>query len=406
MLFNRKRCQPVRIDRGPAVEILEGRRLLSASAHGAFSGGGHLGPTIEFSQAPAKVQAGLDALATADGLADPTSTQTVYLSNVNGVERYSVDVAGTGTTTVLTVNQNGAAVTAPTKSATTFGDLQAADSAAANEITAIASALNLTAPASTTSVNVTTPSGGTAIYSVRLSSSSTSGGRGTTVTVDANGNPVGNQNLPFSVLPSAIQAGLTSLAGTTIDSTAMVHVRTLNGITTYSTTIATGTGTSNTVTVNASGVAASLPSATQTTLGTLQSSDAAAATELQTLATADGYAGTLPASTVVSAYDEANGTTIYTISVPVSQTGSSGSSTCTINLTLSVDQDGNPTVLPTGGRDRGLGGGGCDGNGGGASSSSTSATTSGGSTSGGGGGSGSSSSGSSSFVYGLAFRRR
>jgi hypothetical protein len=405
-LFNRKRSQLARNPgfnrRGPAIEILEGRRLLSASAHAALAGGGHPGATLEFSQAPAKVQAGFDSLATADGLADPTSTQTVYLSNVNGVERYSVDLTGTGTTTVLTVNQNGTAVTSPTKSTTTFGDLQTADSAAANEITAIASALNLTAPTSTTTINVTTPSGGTAVYSVRLSSSSTSGGRGATVTVDANGNPVGNQNLPFSVIPSTIQAGLTSLAGTTIDSTATVHVRTLNGVTSYSTTLSTGTGTSKTVTVNASGAAANLPSTTQTTLGALQSSDAAAATELQTLANDDGYSGTLPTSTVVSAYDEANGTTIYTISVPVTQSSSSGSSsTYTINLTLSVDQDGNPTVLPIGGgRGEGFGGGGCDGDGGGSSSSSTS-TTSSGSTS-----TTSGISNSGSFVYGLAFRRR
>lgn len=401
-MFNRKRIQSQRgagLDRrGPAFEILEARRLLSASAHAAFasgaSGGGHLGSTIEFGQAPAKVQAGLDALATADGLTDPTSTQTVYLSNVNGVERYSVDITGTGTTTILTVNENGVAVTAPAKSTTTFGDLQASDSAAASEISAIATALSLTALTSMTTVNVTTPSGGTAIYSVRLSSSTTtSTARGTTVAVDANGNPVGNQNLPFSVIPSSIQAALTNLAGTTIGSTATVHVRTLNGVTTYSTTISTGTGTSKTVTVNASGVAANLPSTTSTTLGALATTDAAAATELQALATDDGYSGTLPTATVVTAYDEANGTTIYSIAVPVSQADRSGSGTYTVNLTLSVDQDGNPTVLPTGG-DGGSGGGGCDGGGGSSSPTSSGSTSASGTAA------------SGSFVYGLALRHR
>lgn len=379
------------------IEVLEGRRMLSASAHSTGSGQAHAAlagngfghggqsATLEFSQAPAKVQSGLDALATADGLGDPTSTQTVYLSNVNGVERYSVDLTGTGTTTVLTVNQNGVAVTAPTKSTTTFGALQTSDAAAATEITAIASALSLTAPTSTTNVNVTTPSGGTAVYSIQLAAGSGTG-RGTTITVDANGNPAGNQNLPFSVVPSTIQVALTNLAGTTIGSTATVHVRTLNGVTTYSATLSTGTGTSTTVTVNSSGAAASLPSTTSTTLSALQTSDATAAAELQTLANDDGYSGTLPTSTVVSAYDEANGTTIYTISVPISQTNSSGSGTYTINLTLSVDQDGNPTVLP--GRADGFGGGGCGADGGRSSSGSSQGSTA-----------------SGAFTYGLAIHR-
>lgn len=371
------------------IEVLEGRRMLSASGHAALAGNGfgHGGQsaTIEFSQAPTKVQSGLDARATAGGLTDPTSTQTVYLSNVNGVERYSVDLTGAGSTTVLTVNQNGVAVTSPTKSTTTFGDLQTSDATAASEISAIASALSLTAPTSTTNVNVTTPSGGTAVYSVQLSPSSGTG-RGSTITVDANADPVGNQNLPFSVIPSAIQVALTNLAGTTVGSTTTVHVRTLNGVTTYSATLSTGTGTSKTVTVNTSGVAANLPSTTSTTLAALQSSDTTAATELQTLANDDGYSGTLPTSTVVSAYDEANGTTIYTISVPVSRSDSSGSGTYTINLTLSVDQDGNPTVLP--GRGDGFGGGDCGGGGGPSSS-----------------GSSQSGAASGAFTYGLAIHR-
>jgi hypothetical protein len=403
-LLNRKNRKPGRQLSAAAwrpIEILEGRRMLSASAHAAFGGGGHGGhsATIEFSQAPAAVQTGLDNLATADGLTDPTSTQTVYLSNVNGVERYSVDINGTGTQSILTVNQNGVAVTAPTTSATTFGALGTSDSAAATEITAIASALSLTAPASTTVVHVTTTSGGAITYSVHLASSTT-GTKGATIAVDSNGNPVGNQTLPFDVLATAIQNGLntnapsgaTALAST---STQNVKVQTLNGVTTYSTTF-TVSGTTTTVTVNSAGTLTSLPSTTSTTFSALPT---VAQTELQTLATADGYTGTISSSATISAYDEANGTTIYTITLPVTKTGSDGTSTYTINLTLSVDELGNPTVLPGGG-DFGGGDGGCDSGGASSSSSSSSSGTSTASSS------ASTRFALNGFTYNLAMRRR
>ena len=329
------------------IELLEGRRLLSAS-HGAFGGHGRQVSTIEFSQAPAVVQSGLDALAATDGVAAPTSTQTVFLSNVKGVERYTVDIVGTGTETALTVNQAGTPVTAPTTSTITFGALGAADAAAANEISAIATALSLTAPASTTTIHVST-TGGVSTYSVALASSSatTRHRRSVEITVDASGNPLGNIDLPFSVLPAAIQAALNNHApaGATAlapSSTQTVRVRTTSGITTYSTPY-TVSGTATTVTVDTTGTLATLPSTTDTTFSAIPS---AAQTELQTLATADGYSGTIPTSQTVSAYSEANGTTIYTVTLPAAKTGDSGQ-TFTINITLSVDQLGNPTTLPT-----------------------------------------------------------
>src|ERR1700761_8313357 len=76
-------------------EGLEGRQLLSGGGH--HGGGGHGGDfggfgggfgssAITFSQAPAAVQTGLDALATTDSLTAPASTAKVYLGNTNGVE--------------------------------------------------------------------------------------------------------------------------------------------------------------------------------------------------------------------------------------------------------------------------------------------------------------------------------
>jgi hypothetical protein len=151
-----------------SLEGLEDRRLLSAGHglghHGGMGGGfgcpgGPAEATIVFSQVSATIQSGLNALATADGVAAPTDAQTVYLGNSNGIETYTVKISGTGTTTKLTVDQNGNAVAAPTQSSTTFGEVT--NTAVTDEISAIATALNLTAPASDTTVNVSTTAAGT-----------------------------------------------------------------------------------------------------------------------------------------------------------------------------------------------------------------------------------------------------
>src|SRR5207244_9781123 len=104
-----------------------------------------------------------------------------------------------------------------------------------NRINTIATALGLTAPTSTTTVHVTMPTSGPAVYSVTLSPSDTTDTAGrhrhsTTIAVDANGNPVGNQRLPLSTLPTAVQNGLTSnapSAATAPPPSSLVTLRTL-----------------------------------------------------------------------------------------------------------------------------------------------------------------------------------
>lgn len=401
----------------PSIETLEDRRLLSATVHHAHAvhhaakhaqaaraasvaasvlqtiaspsssssssstsststsssdSDGILVDTIQFSETPAAVQTGLKKLASSDDLAAPTASQTVYLGNVNGIETYSLAYTSSGSVTRLTVDQNGQSVTAPTQSTTTWGTLSGSgmgsNAAAAAEITKIATALGLTAPTSTTTVYVSTDANGIVTYSVRLNSSSSSSSSSsdaydgqTTISVDANGNPVGRQDLPFSVLPAPIQNGIndhlpsgaTALAST---STQTVNVRTTNGTTFYSTSF-TVSGVTSTVTVDSTGALATVPSTTTTTFASLESSDSAAASGLQTLATENG-AGTISSSQIITVYNEGNGTTIY--SVTLSATSSSTGRTLT--LTISVDQAGNPTVPPSqdhGGCD-GIGGGGAD----------------------------------------------
>jgi len=362
-LFNRKRDQrpsespfskrPFTAD----IEKLEDRRLLSAGFHhGGLGGYGfeHDLSTIEFSQAPAAVQTGLDKLAAKDNVTAPTSTQAVFLGNSRGVETYTVDI--TGTDTRLTVDQNGNPVTAPTNSITTFGAIT--NTTVTGEISKIASALGLTAPTSTTMVRVTTAANGTSTYAVRLSASDTSGHRGRAISVDSSGNPVGNQNLPYSALPTAIQNGLNTnrpSSATALDatSTQTVRVRTANGVTTYSTTFTSG-GTQTIVTVDATGKLTKLPSHSTVQF---QNIPKAAQTELQTLATASGVSGTISPTQSVDAYDEANGTTIYSVTLATTKTGSSGN-TYTFNITISVDENGNPTTTPhDGGEGEGGGGG-------------------------------------------------
>ena len=332
------------------LEQLENRQLLS-HFHGGFgfTGSPYSGNTIEFSQAPAAVQTGLDALATKDSLTPPasTSTQAVYLANVNGVERYTIDITGTGTNTQLTVDQNGSPVTAPTTSKTTWATLSGtgtgSNAAAAAEISNLATALNLTAPATTTNINVSTAADGVSTYTIRLTP--TSGHHATVISVDSNGNPVGDITIPFSGLPTALQTTLNAHVPTgasALTSSSSIQVRTANGVTTYS-AVFTSSGTKTTVTINANSQLASLPSYTTTTFQSLPSATSA---EIQTLATADGYSGTIASTTSVLAYDEGNGTTVYNIALPVSKTGHSGK-TFMVNISISVDQAGNPTTLPT-----------------------------------------------------------
>jgi hypothetical protein len=139
-------------------------------------------------------------------------------------------------------------------------------------------------------------------------------------------------------LNSNAPSGATALDTT---STQKVSIRTANGVTTYTVKF-TASGTTSTVTVNSAGVLTSLPSTSTTTFSTIP---VAAQTELQTLATADGVSTAIDSAASVRAYDEANGTIIYTITLQADNTSGKG----THRITLSVDQAGNPTVPPTGG---------------------------------------------------------
>jgi hypothetical protein len=354
---NRYRRPIPKVEPTVIIEPLEDRRLLSHGGFGfggfGFGGGGGRGgfgrglSSVEFSQAPSKVQSGLDMLATADNLAAPTSTQTVYLGNQNGVETYTIDITGTGTQTALTVDQDGGPVTAPTNGTTTY---MMVPSAVSMEASAIASALSLTVPATTASVRVSTPSGGTSVYTIELVASSTSTHtHGRVFEINASGDPVGSLNLPFSAIPSSLQTALnnnrpstaTALATT---STQSVKIRTNSGVTTYSTSFTVGSATT-TVTVNTGGTLTSLPSHSTTTFSTLSTTVQDA---INALAADNGATGTVAGTTTVQVYDEANGTTIYSVNVNGSKIGFSGNS-FTYNLTISVDQDGNPTTLPSGG---------------------------------------------------------
>ena len=203
-------------------------------------------------------------------------------------------------------------------------------------------------PASGASVPVSTPTGGKSVYTIALVSSSalTSHLRGRIVRVDASGDPLGNLSLPFDALPTSIQTALntnrpTSAAALATTSTQSVKIRTSSGVTTYSTSFTVGS-TTTTVTVNAAGASTKLPSHTTTTFSALTTTVQCA---IQTLATDNGATGTIAGTTSVQVYDEANGTTIYSVNVNGSKIGLSGTS-FTYDLTISVDQNGNPTTLP------------------------------------------------------------
>jgi hypothetical protein len=197
----------------------------------------------------------LTSLATADSQTI-SSTQTVYIRPVNSTTTYYTVVLtpSTGTTIKLTSDENGNPVTAPTSSTTTFGAVT--DTAATTELTSLASALNLTAPASTDNVTVRTANGLTT-YSVSLAPTSGTG-HNVTVTVDAAGNPAGHMTIPFSALSSTIAGGLTKLAtadSQTIAATQNVRVATAGGTTTYTVRLV-GSGQTFEYTVDTTGAAA------------------------------------------------------------------------------------------------------------------------------------------------------
>jgi len=340
--------------RADTFEALENRELLSA-AHSLISHGydfsrfiPHVASSIQYGQAPGAVQTGLTTLATNESTAAPTTTSTITLGNHNGTETYTTTVTGTGTSSQITVDQNGNPVTAPTVTNTTFGAIT--NTAVTTEITAIATALNLTAPDASASVTVITPASGPVVYVISLSPAASSSTHhrftpSTTVSVDDAGDPVGNQTLPLSVFSSAIQTGLTAAApagATALSPTSLVTVRTLDGQTTYSATFH-ATGIVTTVTVNAAGSLTNLPSTSVVTFSTL---DSTVQTALQTLAADEGFTGTIDGTQNVTAYDEGNGTIVYSVRVSITVTTDSGA-TYTYSLTVSVDQNGNPTVPPT-----------------------------------------------------------
>ncbi|MFA6046122.1 MAG: hypothetical protein WC718_14150 [Phycisphaerales bacterium] len=338
-------------------ENLEGRLVLSAGDLLSSDGlrdaleRSHGAVTIQFAQLPSVIQQGIDTLAGQRGLTPPAadSTEIVFLNNRNGVETFSFDFAGTDTHTILTVDQNGNAVTPPARSTSTWAVLNGtgagSNAAAASEIGAIASALRLNVPTDSTVVKVTTNASGDSTYSVSLRAAA-GRGRSTTITVDQNGNPVGKQDLPFSVLPVAIRTGLNNArpaGAAALDDASIqkVTVATKNGVTSYS-TIFTANGARTTVTVNAAGSLPSLPSRSKTTFGVIP---VAAKGELLSRALAAGVPNGIPDSQQVSIYDEANGTVLYTVNLKAQKTLLNGR-TANVNVYFTVDQNGNPTSLP------------------------------------------------------------
>jgi trimeric autotransporter adhesin len=355
--------------RPPMFESLESRRLLSASTmmhsgmheptlDGAFAGnfagtsGGPFGAEfhtaapavseVAFSLLPSTIQSGLTTLATTDGVTAPSSTTEVYLGNQDGVETYTVHETGTGTSTTLTVDSTGKAVTSPTESTTTFGAITS--TAVTSELSSIASALSLTAPTSTSTVHVSTSLSGSTTYSIALTSSSTSTSgyaRSTVISVDSSGNPVGNESIPLSVLSTAIQTALKSNAPTgaaALTSTSLISVQTIDGVTLY-TAHYSSTGTETSVTVNSAGKLTSKPTSTTVDYSTLPT---AAKTELQTLATAKGVTTAIASTQSVTETTEPSGTVLYTVQLAAASTTDS---TDAYPITLTVDASGNSTVL-------------------------------------------------------------
>jgi hypothetical protein len=189
--------------------------------------------TTTFGAVPTAVQNGLQALSSTT---IPT-TQAVFVQKISSATTYyAISLTG-GTSAAashIVVDQNGLPAGSER---VTVGELQ---NGPANDKT-IASGLQSLAPsgvtiAATQSVSVRTFNGSTT-YSVRLENSN---GTETDITVDSSGKVLtltapNFTTTTFGATPSAVQAGLQAIApsGTTIASTQLVFVVTINSTTTY-----------------------------------------------------------------------------------------------------------------------------------------------------------------------------
>lgn len=366
--------RPLITDPSPVkMEDLEGRALFSFGpgiSHEVFAGSApsyarslHV---ITFDQAPDAVQTGLTSLASSKGVTAPTAETKVALQNIEGAELYTIVSKDAGTVTRLTVDDEGNAVTAPTRSEITWADLTGsgddANAAAAAEINKIVAALELEAPADTDTVRVLTKTDGTKVYTVVLSSAEEGAStafkhrHGLMIAVDSSGNPVGNTKLPFSVLPTVIRDGLNANAPTgatpfASDSDESVKIKTVDGVTLYTATF-TSDGSETEVTVNKAGALTSGVENSTTTFGELSS---IVQTAIQDLVT-DAGGDILDATTSVAVSTRADGEALYTVSVEVTKTNTNGEE-YTVTMKITVDADGNPTIVPGPGFGRGGPGG-------------------------------------------------
>ena len=358
------------------VEPLEDRRLLSASR---FSGsvsavGGHSATPIEFSQAPAAVQSGLTSLGLdrpsgpadrdPDGL-PPKRQRPGNLQHRHHRHRHQQRAD----------RQAGRHAgdrrrpRAPPRSAPSAAPATGSNAAAANEITAIATALNLTAPTATTSIKVSTASTGVSTYTVRLSPASTTTTTTTTTTtpplhfrtvtisVDSNGNPVGNQSIPFSAIPTSIQtalnktkpSGATALAATATQTRPRPHAERRHHLFAHLHRHRHADHRDRQRRRRADQPAQQQHHHLQPTC---RPATPRRPPSYRPWPPPTASPTAIATGQTVNVYDEGNGTTIYSVTVGVTQTTDSGF-TYTRDVTVSVDQAGNPTTLPQDGGGRG-----------------------------------------------------
>jgi hypothetical protein len=216
------------------------------------------------------------------GMTIPATQAVVVRTGRDGTSTYSLSVRNTnGTVTKITVDSTGTAVSTGQHGAGASANTQvfsAAPAAVQNGLKAIAPSGTTIDPSQT--VTIQKLSATVTLYSVTLTDNSSGGfgfAHGRRITVDQNGLPGGEETVQFSQLQAGpsndqgIASGLQNLApaGVTIDGAADVRVRTFNGVTTYSVTVNSGTGTTTTISVDSSGAAVtpSTPSATTTTFG-------------------------------------------------------------------------------------------------------------------------------------------
>lgn len=260
---------------------------------------------IQFADAPAAVQSGLQAQDTAGTIAD---TQLVQIHTGRGgtttYKVYSTTITVSGKATTIAVDETGTTIARGHQGdgAQDTVDFSTTPSAVQTGLSALSQGTTIAADQQ---IHVFTARDGTSIYSTFLNIN----GTGDRIAVDASGNPLEGR-IAFSAAPAAVKTGLQALdtAGT-IPGSQLVEIHSFfNGNAIYSTTV-TLNNEAMTIAVDSSGASITQGGKIFGSQSTVAYSAAPAAVKTGLSALSEGT--TIDPAQVLNVFARSDGTSVY-----------------------------------------------------------------------------------------------